>query len=233
MARGRRRTKAEPRKTYELVTKETQEGKEALAFIADVKKRFKPDLHAARIGAAWMIGKKADKDGRVTLGRLKKCSELERQLHQLDAIVLLNQDRWRLLQAPQRLALVHHEMCHLAEALDSNGDVAYDGHGEKKWRTVKHDIEEFQEIVRTHGAYKRDLAAFAEDLLKKDPNLSLFDGERNALQEKPIGKDVMTVPKADGGNGKGKKAEEDAPNRKLITNRGQQKSKPAGLGAGH
>src|SRR5512140_189551 len=110
MSRRGRKPKSAPRKTYDLITKETEEGKEVLGLIAEVKKRFKEGLHPARIGAAWMVGKKPDRDGRLTLGRLKKCSELERQLHHLDALVLLNQDRWRLLSGSQRLALVHHEM---------------------------------------------------------------------------------------------------------------------------
>ena len=35
------------------------------------------------------------------------------------------------------------------------------------WRTRKHDIEEFFDVVRRHGCYKRDLVAFAEALMKK------------------------------------------------------------------
>lgn len=219
-----RKPKSGPRKLYDLITEETQEGAEVLALVQEVKNRWKKDLNPARIGAAWMIGKRADRDGRVMLGRLKKCSELEKQMNKLDAIVLLNQDRFRLLSKEQRLALVHHEMCHLAESLDNNLNAAYDGHGERKWRLVKHDLEEFREVVRTHGAYKSDIAAFVEDLVKKDPNLSLFDKSRNANAEKPIGQDVMSVTLGDGKRSVTLTAVppiDDAPNRKLITNRGK------------
>lgn len=185
MAR-RRGTKSEPRKTYDLISKETIEGKAVFKFIAEVLKRWKADLRPARIGAAWMVGKKPDKDGRVVLGRLKKCSELERQLHHLDAIVLLNQDHWRLLKEEQRLALVHHELCHLAEALDQNGEVAYDGHGERKWRTVKHDVEEFNEVIRTHGCYKADIVSFVQGAVEKDPQLSMFDEGTKSEKGSPL-----------------------------------------------
>ncbi len=174
MAR-RRKAKADPRKAYDLIGQSTDEGKEVLDLIAEVKKRWKDDLREARIGAAWMIGKKADKDGRLQLGRLRKCSELERRYHRLDAIVLLNQDAYRRLAKPQRLALVHHELCHLAESLDSNGEVAYDGHGERKWRIVKHDIEEFREVVAVHGCWKSELSFFVRATIEKDPQLSLYN----------------------------------------------------------
>jgi hypothetical protein len=172
--------KSEPKKVYDLVSKETDEGKEVFTLIAEVKKRWKDDLREARIGAAWMIGRKADKDGRLQVGRPKKCSELERRLHRLDAIVLLNQDAWRRLLPPQRLALVHHELCHFAEALDSNGEVAYDGHGERKWRIVKHDIEEFREVVNAHGCYKAELAFFVKATIERDPQLSLYNQKEQA-----------------------------------------------------
>lgn len=193
--RGRRgpKPKADPRKKFDVISEDTEEGKGVIALIRRVKKEWKEDLREARIGAAWMIGKKADRDGRLMLGKLKKLSELEQRMNELDAIVFLNQDAWRTLSAEQRLALVHHELCHLAPQEDRNGEAAYDGHGQRKWRTVKHDIEEFREVVRTHGAYKRDIAAFVEETTKKDPNLSLFDKERNARHEKPIGKDVLVA----------------------------------------
>jgi hypothetical protein len=187
MARGRRRTKAEPKKTYDLISKETIEGKSVFKLITEVLKRWKKDLSSARIGAAWMVGKKPDKDGVVTLGRMKKCSELERQLHQLDAIVLLNQDYWRMLKDEQRLALVHHELCHLDQALDSNGELAYDGHGERKWRLRKHDVEEFNEVIRSHGCYKADIVSFVKEAVTKDPNFSLFGEEEKKSGEKKVG----------------------------------------------
>lgn len=187
--------RTDPKKSYDLITSDTIEGTEVLALIEEVKNRWKKDLNSARIGAAWMLRAKPDKDGHVVLGKLKRCSELEKRWNNLDAIVLLNQDRFRLLSREQRLALVHHEMCHLAESLDSNGEAAYDGHGQRKWRTVKHDLEEFREVVRSHGAYKADIAFFVEELIKKDPNLSLFDKDRNVNAEKPIGEGVSMTMK--------------------------------------
>lgn len=190
---GGSKKKAQPksRKLYDLITIDTEEGKEVFKLLDQVKKQWKEDLHKARVGAAWMIGKKPDKDGRIVLGRMKKCSELERQIHSLDAILILNQEHWRVFSKEQRLALVHHELCHLAQAEDANGDQAIDGHGSLKWRLVRHDIEEFRAVVAAHGCYKNDLAEFVAATLKRDPNLSLFDKEKNARAEKPVGKDVM------------------------------------------
>lgn len=195
MAR-RRKAKADPRKVYDLIGTSTDEGKEVHDLIGEVRKRWKDDLRHARIGVAWMIGKKADRDGRITLGRLRKCSELERRLHRLDAIVLLSQDHFRRLSKPQKLALVHHELCHLAESLDSNGEVAFDGHGERKWRIVKHDIEEFREVAQAHGCWKSELAFFVRATIDKDPQLSLYNQKDVPGEQLPLQPPTRPTPAA-------------------------------------
>lgn len=165
----------QPPKKYDLITEDSKEGKEVLAMIPKVVKAHRKELAQAKIGAAWMIGKKADRDGRVTLGKLKRTTELERKQTGLDALVLLNQDYWRKLTEPQRVALIHHELCHLAQALGPDGvEQLVDGHGALRWRTVKHDIEEFRAVVKAHGCYLDDIRHFAQDLLEKDPQLDLF-----------------------------------------------------------
>ena len=209
-----------PSKKYELTT-------DLDPLIAEVKRKWKEDLNAARIGGAWMLSVKPDKDGHVTLGKLHKCSELEKRYHGLDAIVIINRTRYALLGPSQRLALVHHEMCHLAAA-EEHGEPVYDGHGDRRWRTAKHTIEDFTEVVQAHGAYKSDLATFTEAMLKRDPNLTLFNQQE---QERPIGEGVSVTLSS--GNQTVTldhpiphfpEPFEAAPNRKLVTGRGKLKA---------
>lgn len=190
----RAKKKSDPKKTYDLISKDTDEGKDVFALIASVKKEHCTDIASARIGAAWLIGKKADKDGHIVLGKMKKASELERRLHKLDAIVLLNQDVWRKLLPNQRVAVMHHQLCHLADVVDPNGEVAYDGHGERKWRIVRHDIEEFRAVVHAHGCYTADIASFVRASVETDPQLSLFNGtKKSADEDTPTPKKLRAV----------------------------------------
>ena len=208
-----------PQKRYELTT-------ELDPLIAEVKKRWEDGLRDARIGGAWMLGVKPDKDGHLVLGKLKRCSELEKRMTPLDAIVLINRTYFDRLTPALKLALVHHEMCHLAAMEDKHGEQMVDGHGERKWRGVKHDLEEFKEVVQNHGAYVSDIATFAEALIKRDPNLSLFDGERNANAETPVAVNTITLSKSVTLTPVAHFPEpfEAAPNRKLVTGRGKKKA---------
>lgn len=178
----RKKEKADPKKRYDLISKDTDEGRYVYELIRDVREEHAKDLTHARIGAAWIVGKRPDKDGRVTLGKMKKSSELEKSLHHLDAIILLNQDAWRRLLPNQRVALIHHELCHLSDVTGPEGEALFDGHGERRWRIVKHDIEEFRAVVQAHGCYTSDLASLVRVAVEKDPQMQLFNG----VPDKPI-----------------------------------------------
>ena len=135
------------------------------------------DLTACRIVLLWVHGNKPDADNRLVLGKCHPVTEADRELHGYDRKISLNREAWEVLTEAQRLALVDHELCHIAPQLDEDGEQKEDGHGKKLWRTVKHYIEEFVEIVERHGLYKADLAKFADIALKADPNLHLFEKE--------------------------------------------------------
>lgn len=183
MARRNKEKKAKqpPAKKYDLVIPEaerggTKEGTEVYGLIDQAVKKHRKELAEARIGAAWMIGKKPDRDGHLLLGRMKVLNELEQQQLELDGIVLLNREHWRVFDRKQRLALVHHELCHMAPVLAIDGvEQALNGHGDRRWRKVKHDLEEFRAVVAAHGCYVDDLRQFARALMSKDPNLDLFE----------------------------------------------------------
>lgn len=175
MARRKTPKEKQPKKpNYVVIDEATQEGVAVIKVVAKMVKAHHKHLMNAKIVPAWMLGKKPDKDGHVVLGRMRKCSELERELHGRDAILLLNQAYWRTFSEAQREALVDHELCHLDQVLDADLEPAVDGHGKPKFRIRKHDLEEFRAVVERHGCYLADLKEFAQAALKKDPNLSLF-----------------------------------------------------------
>jgi len=115
----------------------------------------------AKIAIAWRFGWKANTDGHVTLGQAKKGSDLDREMHDHDFVILLNHEAWNgSLNPDQKRALMDHELCHAEISKDQNGEPKIDENKRTVYRIRKHDIEEFREIVARHGCYKEDLEAF-------------------------------------------------------------------------
>lgn len=150
---------------YQLIDRTSKEGGPIYALLDECVRKWHSHLVNATIAVAWMIGKKADVDGRLTLGRMKKASELDREFAKHDFVMLLNREQWHRLDEKFRTALVDHELCHADQKNDPNsGDQLEDAHGKKVWRIRKHDIEEFGAVVERHGFYKSDIERFAESL---------------------------------------------------------------------
>lgn len=136
------------------------------ATVRDLVAQHHPHLAEARIALVWRMNWKPDKDGRLTLGKAKKASDLERELghaSEYDLAVLLNAEAWHDLSNDQRLALLDHELCHFGVSTDKKtGEVARDDRGRVVYRYRKHTLEEFHEIVERHGVYKSDIESFAD-----------------------------------------------------------------------
>jgi hypothetical protein len=124
------------------------------------------DIRGASIALAWCNSWRADPDGIKTLGKCKKASALDRELHIYDFVILLNQDFWthELTTDLQRDALLDHELCHATVKEDKFGDPLRDERHRIIYRIRKHDLEEFACIVERHGLWKRDLETFAQAL---------------------------------------------------------------------
>jgi len=151
--------------SYELVEQESPAGKRIYPLVARLVEAHHEHLANARIAIAWCTSWNPDVDGRVTLGKCKRASDLDRELMPLDFVILLA--RWFYesgdVTDAQREALLDHELCH-AEVVMDRDEPKLDERGRIVYRTRKHDIEEFAEIVLRHGTYKRDLEAFADAL---------------------------------------------------------------------
>lgn len=132
--------------------------------------KWHDELRFAAIALAWRKALKPDIDGHIVLGKCVRVTDLHREFEAYDFIVVLNKEYWEAFSPEQRLALMDHELCHAAARLDAKtSEQQQDEKGRKVWRTCKHDIEEFREVVERHGCYKADLEAFAKALRQKAP----------------------------------------------------------------
>lgn len=184
---GRRRSgiKRAKRVSYELVACEDLLGAPMYRLLDELVAKHHEDLCDARIALAWCTSWKADVDGRITLGKCKKASDLDREMAAFDFVILLSRSFWRdmFVTDLQRRALLDHELTHAALAHGKDGDALRDERGRRVYRTRKHDIEEFASIVARYGCYKADLEHFADSLQKSRASSTAFIG-REAVRRR-------------------------------------------------
>jgi hypothetical protein len=100
---------------------------------------FRPDLRLVNIG--YVFKQKASKSGdNVTLGAAKPQNELQKVLHNIDAVIEIGFDTWKDLTTDQKARLVDHELAHIGLNLDGSKIVSN-----------PHPVEEFPEIVQRWG----------------------------------------------------------------------------------
>lgn len=183
-----RRRKAPKEKSRKKVTVKLLERKhagkttEAYAIMDKLIEQHHSHLSGAKIAIAWRFGWKANTDGRVTLGQAKKGSDLDREMHDHDFVILLNHEAWNggSLNEQQRVALIDHELCHCQVAKDSNGETKTDENGRTCYRIRKHDCEDFKEVISRHGLWKPDV----EDFFAAAKDMPLFDKEKRSVAGK-------------------------------------------------
>ena len=181
MAR-KRRNGAAPKRQKAVTVKLLEEqhgGKQTAAYriMDELIDAHHSHLQDAKIAIAWRFGWKADPDGICRLGQAKKGSDLDRELHGYDFVILLHHEAWnKVLSEAQQKALMDHELCHCEVSKDSNGEPKVDERGRTVFRIRKHDIEEFREVVSRHGCYKADLEEFVAAARQEDRPLLQLQG---------------------------------------------------------
>jgi len=176
---GRRRGPKRPKRvSYELIERESIIGVAMYRLLDELVRQHHEDLRDARVGLAWCTSWKPDVDGRVTLGKCVKASDLHRELAPFDFVILLSSRFWQdtFTTDLQRRALLDHELTHGALAHGKDGEALYDDRGRRVYRMRKHDLEEFSAIAARYGCYKRDLEHFAESLEKSRASSTAFIG---------------------------------------------------------
>jgi hypothetical protein len=151
-----------PKLTYSIMEREQEP--DLYSLMDELVAEYHSHLEGARIALAWRFGWKGDPDGRMILGRCHKASDLNRQLHNFDFVILLNNEVWTSAEFSdaQKRALLDHELCHAAVALDKDGFPKQGADDRTKYRIRKHTIEEFHEVVDRHGIWKGDIASFVK-----------------------------------------------------------------------
>jgi len=119
------------------------------------------DLKPARIGIAWQDGIRADADGRLSLGKCCKRSDLDRSLDGYDFIVVLNREAWIGLKEPNRERLMYHELEHAQIVTDVDGQPKFNDQNRPVCRIRKHNIEDFRSVVKKYG-WQDDLSDLAK-----------------------------------------------------------------------
>lgn len=155
----------------ELIKDDPADPPQCYKILRDFISECHHHLDEAKIAMAWHSGYKPNADGRTVLGKCKKGSDLDKALHGYDFVIILNKETWNAegFGIKQKRALIDHELCHAQVATDKNGEVKRDTMGRKVYRTRKHDLEEFQDVVTRHGCYLKDIQEFAAACLKKSP----------------------------------------------------------------
>lgn len=110
--------------------------------------------------------------GKIQLGSASKASAKDCALlgEEVQFIITLSGDDWKVMPEKQRRALLDHELMHCRAEVDDDG--------ETHWSIAGHDIEEFTDILKRHGAWKDDLVQAVEVLQQMD----LFGDPQDAFK---------------------------------------------------
>ena len=140
----------------------------AYGMMKKIRHHYHQGIRKAKIALMWLLKVKPDKDGHLLLGRCKKATDFQRELADFDFVILLNKEMWEhpKFGHKRQKALLDHELCHAFSVYDREGHRIKNVRDKYVFRTRKHDIEEFREIVERHGLYKADLEEFAKSIFK-------------------------------------------------------------------
>jgi hypothetical protein len=169
MSKRRTCKKKAPRVAYRFIRPDSEIGARLYALLQELVTLHHDEILGARIALAWNLSWSPDVDGRVTLGKCRKVSDLDREVADVlayDFVIVLRQEFWDdpLVTAVQRRALLDHELCHCSVKVDEHGDAVVDERGRTVYRLRRHDLEEFSEIADRYGCWKADIEAFARAL---------------------------------------------------------------------
>lgn len=167
-----RKVKTGKKVNFLLIPEQDSQGHipEPYRLLNEVRKLHHGDTKEARVALAWRLRTKADKDGRLVLGKCIKVSDLYREYADYDFIITLNREFWEetTVTNAQRNALLDHEMMHAAPSYNGEtGEHEVDERGRYIFRSRGHDFEDFNDIIQRHGIWKRDLQRLAELLREK------------------------------------------------------------------
>lgn len=172
---------------YELLSRDDETAAKVYDLLDKTIEKWHDHLSPERVAVAWHRGLTPNADGQILLGKCKIASELEREFHAFDVVIILNYEVWhdRETTDKARTALLDHELSHAVLKLDKEGEPIEDYAGRKKLRNRKHDVEEFTAVVERHGTYKGDLQKFAQALAKRKAAPLFANADKPAAEPEP------------------------------------------------
>ncbi len=124
---------------------------EPYQFMHERIESCRKDLSDVKIGLAWHAGWRPDADGVRTHGKAIKRTDLDRSLDGFDAIIELNRQSWQAFDEKAKRRLIAHELEHIQVTRDRNGEVLLDDKNRVVIRIRKHNIADFDNIIREFG----------------------------------------------------------------------------------
>ncbi|MFO0898960.1 MAG: putative metallopeptidase [Pirellulales bacterium] len=150
---------------YAIVERKGPNGRilDVYKLMEELVKLHHKHLDKATIAIAWCYTWKQDKDGRLKIGDAKKASEIDRQLHKVDLVILLNDTTWNhsTFTDAQRRALMDECLCRLDISRDEEGQPRLDENGRIVYVKRKPDMVGFSEVLARHGIWTKDLERVA------------------------------------------------------------------------
>lgn len=157
--------------TVELLPRDRDgEVPEPYRLMDDLIGSHHPHLAEAKIAICWRYTWTEDADGRLQVAQCKKGSDLDRELHGHDFVILLNHEVWNAgtFDTDQQIAVLDHQLCHAQVSVDSDGEWKYDEKERPVYRIRQHDVEEFTEVVARRGLYMGQLEQFAAAFMERE-----------------------------------------------------------------
>lgn len=152
---------------YELIDATTDHGAAMYHLLGELVERRNPDVSHARFAMGWCTSWKGDVDGHVTVGKIRKASDLDKELAPYDFVMLLAKWFWEDVNVPPRTreAIIANELEKCALVYDRlTGEPKYDERGRPLFRLRKYDVQGFKSVVAEYGEYMSNIEDFAKAL---------------------------------------------------------------------
>jgi Putative phage metallopeptidase len=130
--------------------------------------------HLTKRVVAYLWAKEIAGSGKVVLGKASKASAKIRFLAGVDFVIDVNWTAWKALEPRQRVALMDHELAHLAVDGETLAPMV-----------IPHDVEEFGVIVERRGLWKSDLEGFGRSVARAQQGDLFVETGGNGWDEGP------------------------------------------------
>lgn len=107
-------------------------------------------------------------DEKIVPGTCTRCDDRNHVLHGHDFVIEIAEDVWKEATDQFKLAIMDHQLGHVGIKFDPEGRPMMDETTSRiKTYVRKHDIEEFSDVLETHGAYHKALREFLDAFARR------------------------------------------------------------------